>query len=74
MDGDFFMTKKIIKCISCRFAKKDADISKEKWTAYICSNTKSEYYKSLLNVDLVGNKLEVVTWKGCRYGERRVDK
>ncbi len=66
------MTKKIIKCISCRFAKKDADISKENWTAYICSNPKSEYYKSLLNVDLAGNELEVVARKGC--GERRVDK
>ena len=40
----------------------------------MCSNPKSEYYKSLLNVDLIGNKLEVVIWKGCRYGERRVDK
>lgn len=36
------------------------------------SNPKSEYYKSLLNVDSADNELEVVAWKGC--GERRVDK
>lgn len=40
----------------------------------MCSNPKSEYYKSLLNVDSAGNELEVVARKGCRCGERRVDK
>jgi hypothetical protein len=41
---------KHIKCISCRFATVDKKASDSGWTAYECSNPKSEYYKALLNV------------------------
>ena len=41
------------------------------WTAYECGNPKSEYHKSLLNVEPQGNKLSNIMWSGCRFGERR---
>ncbi len=66
-----FMTNKNIRCVSCKFAKKDVDASEKKWIAFMCDNSESEYYKSLLNIDPFGNKLGKITWKGCKYGERR---
>lgn len=60
-----------IRCKWCRFVREDASISDFDWTAYECGNPKSEYHKSLLNVDPQGNKLSNIMWSGCRLGERR---
>ena len=63
---------KHIKCISCRFATADKKASDSGWTAYECSNPKSEYYKALLNVTPDGDKRIRITWSGCARGERKV--
>ena len=64
------MTKNI-KCISCRFAVPDANVSDKHWTAQQCSNPDSEYYNALLNVTPSGDKQFRITWGGCPCGERR---
>lgn len=46
-------------------------MNEEIWIAYECGNPKSEYYKSLLNIDPHGNKNSLITWSGCSFGERR---
>jgi hypothetical protein len=61
----------MIKCISCIYARKDKSASEGAWIAYECSNRKSEFYKSLLNVSPSGDKLKKITWSGCEYGLRR---
>ena len=60
-----------IRCKLCRFVRENVSLSDFGWTAYECGNPESQYYKSLLNVDLQGNKLPNITWSGCRFGERR---
>jgi hypothetical protein len=42
-----------------------------KWAAYQCTNTDSEYHKSLLNVSFNGDMQSRITWGGCVEGERR---
>ena len=58
-----------IKCAKCRFAQPDRSASYGKWIAYECSNPKSNYYKSLLNITRDGAKLPYISWNGCAYGE-----
>ena len=39
-----------------------------KWAAIQCSNPDSVYVRSLLNVTPHGNKLNEITWGGCKWG------
>lgn len=63
---------KHIKCISCRYATVDKTASDKNWTAYECSNSMSEYHKSLLNITPEGDRNRRVSWFGCSQGERKV--
>lgn len=63
--------KRYVRCKYCRFVKEDSSMNEENWIAYECGNPKSEYYKSLLNIDPNGNKNSFITWSGCSLGERR---
>jgi hypothetical protein len=40
------------------------------WTAFQCTNSESEYYRSLLNVTYGGDRQSCITWSGCQLGER----
>lgn len=60
-----------IKFKWCCFVREDPTMKYDNQSVYECGNPESEYYKSLLNVDLQGNKLPNITWSGCRFGERR---
>ena len=62
---------KHIRCISCCFARVDESASDSKWTAYECSNPKSEYHKALLNVTPDGGQIVRISWSGYACGERR---
>lgn len=66
------VTKKRVRCISCRYTRIDKKASDRNWNAYECGNTRSEYHKSLLNVTQNGDKQYRITWAGCEYGERGV--
>lgn len=57
------------RCTKCRFAKRDAAASDKDWTAYACTNRKSEYFGALLNVRRNGDKLYRITWTGCPLWE-----
>ena len=61
-----------MKCISCRFAAVDESASDNDWKAYECSNPKSKYHKSLINISEDGSKQQRITWPGCEHGERKV--
>ena len=61
-----------MECIFCRFATVDELASDKDWTAYQCSNPKSDYYKSLINVSENGDKHKRISWSGCEHGERKV--
>lgn len=61
-----------MKCISCRFATVDESASDRDWKAYQCSNPKSEYHKSLINISENGDKHKRISWSGCEHGERKV--
>ena len=61
-----------MKCISCRFATIDESASDKDWTAYQCSNPKSEYHKSLINISENGDKHKRISWPGCEHGGRKV--
>jgi hypothetical protein len=61
-----------MKCISCRFAVIDEAASDRDWAAYECGNPKSEYRKSLINIDKEGKKHKRISWSGCEHGERKV--
>ena len=65
------VTNKRVRCISCRFATVDESASENKWKAYECSSPESEYHKSLLNVDVEGNKQKRITWSGCEHGKKK---
>ncbi len=58
-----------IKCADCIFAREDKQASERNWTAYECGNSKSEYYKALLNVTIGGYRQGHITWRGCVHGE-----
>ena len=60
-----------IKCVECRFPYVDKGASDKDWTAYECGNPSSEFYKSLLNINGEGCKLEYISWPGCVHGKRR---
>jgi len=60
-----------IRCVSCRYAEVDENASDRAWGAVQCGNQNSEYYHSLLNISESGHKLQRVSWKGCKLGERR---
>lgn len=60
-----------IKCVSCRYARKDENTSNKNWTAYECGNPDSEYHRCLLNITPSGEKQDRITWNGCGQGERR---
>jgi hypothetical protein len=62
-----------IKCISCRFATIDESASDKDWKAYECSNPKSEYHKSLVNISEDGKKHKRISWSGCDCGERKIE-
>jgi len=47
-------------------------ILEDDWVAYECGNRNSEYFRSLLNVSVDGDKLPNITWTGCEHGERKV--
>ena len=64
------MSKKI-KCAGCEYATVDKVASEGNWMAYECSNSSSEYYKSLVNVGYNGEKNKVISWSGCEQGSRR---
>ena len=55
-------------CANCRFILPDIKASERHWTAYQCGNSKSEYYRSLLNISIDGIKLKRVAWPGCEHG------
>jgi len=59
---------KHIRCAECRFVRADVAFSEEYWTAFECGNSKSEYFRGLLNVDIHGNQLNEITWLGCAEG------
>ncbi len=61
-----------MKCISCRFATVDESAGDKDWTAYECSNPKSKYHKSLINISGNSDKHQRISWSGCEHGERRV--
>lgn len=63
--------KKVIKCISCRFARHNPRFSDKSWKAYECTNPHSDYYKCLLNLTRNGDKQHRISWNGCALGERR---
>jgi len=67
------MTHKI-KCTDCRFPCVNKELSNKKWTAYVCGNYKSEYYKTVLNITGDGRQASQIVWLGCKHGERRVQK
>ena len=60
-----------IMCINCKYASVDKSASIGGWTAYECTNSKSEYYRALLNIDINGKMQKRISWKGCRLGMRR---
>jgi hypothetical protein len=41
------------------------------WTAFQCTNSESEFFRSLLNVTYNGEKEDEITWSGCEEAERR---
>ena len=59
-----------IKCADCRYAVVDKNVCEKNWTAYECGNSRSQYYKSLLNITPDGGMQDHITWHGCVYGER----
>lgn len=61
-----------MKCVSCRFATVDESAGDKDWTAYECSNPKSKYHKSLINISGNSDKHQRIPWPGCEHGERRV--
>ena len=65
---------KKIRCASCQFAKPDKSASEGNWVAYTCTNSQSEFHKSLLNSDINGNKQSTITWSGCPLGVRKDSK
>ncbi|MDO4200427.1 MAG: hypothetical protein Q4D57_06750 [Clostridia bacterium] len=67
-------SKELIRCKYCGFVRENKIMSNRFCTAYECGNFESPYYKSLLNVDPMGNKLHRISWQGCIYGERRLVK
>jgi len=42
------------------------------WIPYECGNCESEYFRSLVNVSVDGDKLDEIIWAGCEHGERKV--
>ena len=50
----------------------DDYVPSDDWTAYECGNRQSEYFRALLNVSKDGDKLPLITWAGCKHGERMV--
>jgi len=81
------INKNHIRCINCKFTRKDPDApgnglmtvknkytgekTTVEWYGIECGNCHSEYYKALLNVSINGDRQMSVTWSGCEYGERR---
>ena len=61
------------KCANCRFVRPDIKASERHWTAYECGNSKSEYYRCLLNISIEGEKLTWLAWPGCEYGSEGRD-
>jgi hypothetical protein len=60
--------QKHIRCAECRFVRVDKAFCEGSWTAYECGNPKSEFHRSLLNVNINGDKLPKVCWSGCAEG------
>ncbi len=76
-----------IKCVSCKYArvdeyapgngtvtvqnKKDKTYRRVFWKGIECTNPDSVYHKSLLNIDVNGNKWHRIVWGGCLDGKRR---
>ena len=68
------LRKKRVECASCKYVNEDLNVSDCKWTAFECGNSKSEYFRCLLNITYNGDKLHNIEWPGCesgKYSERR---
>ena len=59
---------KHIECACCKYVRPDYNASGWNWTAYECGNSKSEYFRSLLNIYDDGIPLRQITWTGCNFG------
>ena len=62
-----------VRCARCKYVRPDMNASGWNWTAFECGNSKSEYYKCLLNISVSGNKLQRIIWSGCKYGSEGRD-
>jgi len=62
-------TNNHVRCSCCKYVRPDYFSSGRKWTAYECSNSKSEYYRCLLNIGEDGAKLRWIAWPGCENGD-----
>ena len=57
-----------MECACCKYVRPDYKMSGRKWIAYECGNSKSEYFRCLLNVSVGGAKQRKITWTGCDKG------
>lgn len=62
------------RCGKCRFAEPCPNASERGWTAIVCMNRDSQFYKAVLNATMAGIPRAYITWKGCPLGERRITK
>jgi len=75
-----------VRCAECCYARPDAvapgngyvwimgsdgKYRKAQWSGIECGCADSDYFKSLLNVSITGDRQQRVTWSGCDCGERR---
>ena len=57
-------------CRLCSYCQPDKSASfGTKWIAYACANRDSMYYYALLNVNMHGDRLSEITWRGCEFFE-----
>ena len=61
-----------IRCAECEYVRINEEASRKRWTAYVCGNENSEYYKTFLNVSANGDEQKRVTFGGCKHGRKRV--
>ena len=67
-----------VHCAKCCYAvineKASAYTQKKrelKWAAIQCACTYSEFHLALLNVSPNGDRLDFISWEGCKSGVRR---
>ena len=62
-----------VRCACCKYVRPDKKASERKWTAYECGNSRSEFFRCLLNIDVYGQQLRQIEWTGCESGSERQD-